>query len=94
MATEAPLTEGQIAHYTSDFFECMRGLEMRRALWSRPSYNPTWDHDHCTFCNKEISDSPSGDVLSWGYVDSGDNAWVCARCFEALKHHFEWVLRT
>lgn len=92
MKWQEPLTKEQMAYYTSAYFDDMRDLEMRWAVWTPSS--PTWDHDHCTFCGREISADSCEGRARVGYVDATDHAWVCERCFEALKHHFGWVVKS
>src|SRR5215204_663094 len=55
---------------------------MRWAVWKR--YRTDSDHDHCSFCNAEISDGPIDDHTEFNaaWVTADDSYhWVCELCF-------------
>ncbi len=47
--------------------------------WHPPKDNLNWSHDHCPFCQKEISNSKNAEKEA--YTDK-ENTWVCKSCFE------------
>jgi len=49
---------------------------------------PEWDHDHCKFCFKTISEF-EGD-LNDAYTTQDDYHWICPQCFEDFKEEYEW----
>ncbi|MBQ2715081.1 MAG: hypothetical protein IJF76_05585 [Clostridia bacterium] len=56
----------------------------------------TNDHDHCTFCNTTITDLDIKDeeILRSGYCTiyekTGQEWWVCEKCFEEFKDRFDF----
>lgn len=61
------------------------------ATW-RP-VKPGWDHDHCAFCQAEISDRPIDEHTAYNaaWVTSPDQAtWICPVCFEDFQVRFGW----
>ena len=80
--------------------EFLQGAALRWGPWRRPSTNPDWDHDHCTFCWATFMEA--GDpfaeaaTLTEGYTTTSEHPqgdgyhWVCARCFADFAERFEW----
>jgi hypothetical protein len=77
------------AHY-------LRGTVLRRERWEAPSER--WDHDHCSFCWAEFSESEDPEVQHEGYTTTEAHQhgagyhWVCEQCFADLKDEMHWQL--
>lgn len=56
-----------------------------------------WDHEHCDFCFKEISQHETFDWYPWGYCQSdaemSKQSWCCPDCFEKFAHSFGWTVK-
>ena len=67
-----------------------------RAFRSEPwtPYRDGWDHDHCEFCQAEISDTRDDHVdCTAGYVAADDRYhWICPQCFEDFRDRFSWTV--
>ena len=50
-----------------------------------------WEHDHCEFCNKKISEKSSDE--NYGYSTIDEYYWVCKDCFEDFKEIFHWTVK-
>ena len=61
------------------------GDTVKHARWSGTE---KWDHDHCTFCWKDFSNSPDGQHE--GYCDPEEYCWICEECFNDFKELFEF----
>jgi hypothetical protein len=51
-------------------------------------YRHDWDHDHCEFCGRKISERPED--LNVGYATTDDYYWVCEDCFKEFAALFDW----
>jgi hypothetical protein len=51
-------------------------------------YRPGWDHDHCEFCWRKLSENPED--LNSGYATPDDYHWICEDCFRDFREKFEW----
>ncbi len=71
----------------------LKGKELTFKQWSQTRDN--WDHDHCKFCSKTITDNRvEGDyIIHEGYTTENDYHWVCEGCFEDFKELFQWKVR-
>ena len=58
----------------------------RRATYR--AHSPTWDHDHCEFCNAKFAERDSADVLREGWQTEDEYRWVCDACFEDFREAF------
>lgn len=66
----------------------LKGVTLR--LKKYKSYRDGWDHDHCEFCWKKFSESPSE---TEGYATEDNYRWICIQCFEDFKDLFEWNIK-
>ena len=74
------------------------------AVWRWETYKkprPSWDHEHCVFCNQRIAEADYGnpEALQTAYTTSFSDEegvegyeWVCPSCFEQLRAVFRWRL--
>ncbi len=65
------------------------GIALKRMPWS--SRSPSWDHDHCEFCQTKFASSVFPDALHEGYGTVDLYRWVCPECFEDFREEFRWV---
>jgi hypothetical protein len=72
----------------------LTGRQLRWLDW-RP-YREGWEHDHCSFCQREFAVPGSDHAdFSAGYVTADDNYyWICADCFRDFSERFAWTLAT
>jgi hypothetical protein len=61
-----------------------------RAFTHRPwwAYRESWDHDHCSFCQRHISvplAADDKDAVDRGYVTEDGYHWVCEECFADFR---------
>lgn len=54
-------------------------------------YRKDWEHDHCEFCSKKISQDPS-DIRKAYSTD--EYHWVCEGCFADFKEEFGWKVKS
>ena len=59
----------------------LMGATLRRKKYKK--YRPDWEHDHCEFCNRKISER-RGD-RNEGYVTADEYHWVCDECFAEFR---------
>lgn len=60
--------------------------------WVKPK--PTWDHDHCEFCNDMFAEeSLIPEVLHEGYTNENNYHWICKQCFADFKDRFNWIVK-
>jgi hypothetical protein len=64
----------------------LKGRDLIRKKYKK--YRDNWDHDHCEFCGRKISERP-GD-LNVGYTTTDDYHWVCEDCFKDFAALFQW----
>jgi len=58
-------------------------------------YRENWDHDHCDFCQRQISVPPAlndPEAVEQGYVSDDDYHWVCEDCFADFRDRFDWTV--
>jgi hypothetical protein len=68
----------------------LRGVELCHRAYRRYPKNPSWDHDHCSFCRAEFTVEDSPEALREGYCTLDDYHWICDRCFHDFKGLFGW----
>ena len=66
----------------------LRGATLRWKKWW--PYREGWDHDHCEFCQRKISEYPDDDEYGW--VTEDNYRWVCDQCCENFREGFGWKL--
>lgn len=49
-----------------------------------------WSHDHCEFCNAEISQVQNPEILNEGWTNEDEYYWICSTCFEDFRELFKW----
>ncbi|AYG02196.1 hypothetical protein [Gryllotalpicola protaetiae] len=72
----------------------LQDRSLRLALWV--GYRAGWDHDHCGFCQAEISDDTTGHAKyneAWVTADDG-YTWICPECFNDFRERFRWTVTT
>lgn len=47
-------------------------------------YKKDWDHEHCEFCNKKITNKDDA------YCTIDKYYWICNDCFADFKNIFMW----
>lgn len=56
-----------------------------------------WEHEHCDFCFKTISQHETFDWYPWGYCQSDEEmskqSWCCPDCYEKFAHLFGWTVK-
>jgi len=73
----------------------LRGTRLQRRQWRQ--WSAQWDHDHCSGCNAEFSNSTAPDILHEGYTTCSDFVhgagyeWLCPECFSDLKDTMGWI---
>jgi hypothetical protein len=67
---------------------CGATLHWRRWFQSRPD----WDHDHCEFCGRKVSDALDQNDLVEAYASADGYYWVCADCANDFRERFTWTL--
>lgn len=70
----------------------LRGAVPRWDKWHRPAWNPTWDHDHCAFCWKRITDLAIPDAIHEAYATLDEYHWICSTCVEDFKTLFQFTI--
>jgi hypothetical protein len=67
------------------FLTPLAGRTFTLVPWKPP--NPEWTHDHCRGCRVHICDSQDEDFHeAWVTTDqSGDEDWVCPKCFDFYR---------
>jgi hypothetical protein len=65
------------------------GLTFKKMPWR--STKPTWDHDHCEFCQTKIAGLDVPDSLHEAYGTPDLYRWVCPQCFEDFREEFKLV---
>ena len=68
----------------------LKGVELCHRPYRRYPQNPSWDHDHCSFCWAKFMVEDVPDVLHEGYCTFDDYHWICSRCFDDFKELFGW----
>jgi hypothetical protein len=68
------------------------GAVLVRRAYRRNPGNPTWDHDHCAFCQAKFMVEDIPDVLHEGYTTADDYHWICDDCFADFTDRFHWVV--
>ena len=75
---------------------------LREAIWRWEVYrkpSPTWDHEHCVFCDRVIAEPSASrqgvlhEAWTTNFVHPEGDAgyeWVCPSCFEQLRETFAW----
>ncbi|MGN6609340.1 MAG: hypothetical protein ACTHMS_20300 [Jatrophihabitans sp.] len=61
-----------------------------RAWWP---YREGWDHDHCDFCQRQISSPLATDddeAVVEGYVTEDGYHWVCEHCFTDFQERMDF----
>jgi hypothetical protein len=53
-----------------------------------------WDHDHCEFCNTEISAVVNDKILNDGWTNEDEYYWICSRCFNDFKNVFNFKVKS
>lgn len=69
----------------------LMGVKLRYVLQYKP-LSERWEHEHCCFCAKKISQY-EGDAHS-GYctTDEKQSYWICEECYQDFKYEFNWTL--
>jgi hypothetical protein len=70
----------------------LHGVTLVRRRYRAYAENPSWDHDHCVFCQAKFMVEDHPDVLHEGYATIDDYWWICVTCFEDFKQRFSWIL--
>jgi hypothetical protein len=66
----------------------LKGVTLVRRRYRQYSKNPTWDHDHCSFCWAEFCLEGCPESLQAGYATENDHPWMRPKCFEDFKDRF------
>ena len=66
----------------------LQGASLKLMPWR--SKNPTWDHDHCEFCQTKLAGPEIADALHEGYGSEDLYRWVCSKCFEDFRERFQF----
>jgi len=69
----------------------LKGVTLQWKKWTPPK--KTWDHDHCSFCWRTISDIKDKNIDNWGYTTLDNYHWICKKCFEDFKEMFQWKVK-
>jgi hypothetical protein len=67
----------------------LAGARLRYAEYH--SVSETWDHDHCAFCNRKVSDQVGEDVARAGWQTEDGYLWVCDTCFDDFREPLAFV---
>ena len=76
----------------SDQEAYLSGVTLLRRTYRTNPDNPTWDHDHCAFCQAKFMVEDIPDVLHEGYATADDYHWICDICFGDFKDRFRWIV--
>lgn len=68
----------------------LQGVTLVHRRYRRYPKDPSWDHDHCSFCWAKFMVEDYPDVLHVGYATVDDYYWVCETCFQDFKEKFQW----
>jgi hypothetical protein len=49
--------------------------------------------EHAKFCHLPFRSAPAAGIAHEGWV-TGDQRWICERCYEDFKLMFEWVVES
>ena len=68
----------------------------KKYVWEFKKWSQTrahWGHDHCEFCNTEISSINNEEILDEGWTNENEYYWVCKTCFSDFKEIFKWNIK-
>ena len=69
----------------------LKGTTLHLRTYSK--YNEDWDHDHCEFCMKKITETGKKAEIHKGYATEDNYRWICIDCFNDFKEMFEWKVK-
>ena len=49
------------------------------------------DHEHCCFCWEKFS--RMDEDLHLGYCTEDEYHWICEKCYQDFRLHFQWVVK-
>ena len=67
----------------------LKGVVLQLETYAPP--RPSWDHEHCEFCNSKISQH--AEDLPRGYATPDRYRWICETCFEDFREEFGFVVQ-
>lgn len=67
----------------------LKGVVLIWKEWTSPK--PDWDHDHCEFCWKKITNLDLKDAVTEGYCTENDYYWICESCYNDFREQFRWI---
>jgi hypothetical protein len=68
----------------------LKGAQLERRAYRQYAKNPTWDHDHCSFCWTKFAVEHAPEVIHEGYCTLDEYHWICPSCFDDFKDQFVW----
>jgi hypothetical protein len=64
----------------------LQGVVLQYRPWRQP--RPSWDHDHCAFCNAKFAALEG--CLKHAYSTLDEYHWICDQCFADFRARFAW----
>ena len=68
----------------------LAGARVRYTEYRAPS--ESWDHDHCEFCTRKLSEQAGDDVAGAGWQTEDGYRWICDACFADFREPFGFVV--
>jgi hypothetical protein len=68
----------------------LAGARVRHTEYRAPS--ESWDHDHCEFCTRKLSEQAGDDVAAAGWHTEDGYRWICDACFADFREPLGFVV--
>ena len=70
----------------------LQGVSLSLRPYGQYKENPSWDHDHCEFCQAKFMVEGKSGSLAEGYTTEDEYHWICPDCFADFRERFAWRL--